>query len=213
MRGNTAISRGCRYVAGYAYWQLEMAAEQNLTDVGLMERCRDSDAGAFDVLYGRHKGSLFRYILRQCGSRSVAEELFQEVWMNLVRARQGYTVQARFTTYLYRLAHNRLIDHYRSQAGGAPVSFEDDDCPALESVAGSRRDDPALNADHRQQAQRLLQLIDALPEAQREAFVLQQESDMSIEEIAQATGVSRETAKSRLRYAIAKLREGMQEFQ
>ena len=178
----------------------------------LIERYRDGDASAFDVLYGRHKGNLFRYILRQCGSRSVAEELFQEVWMNLTRARQGYTVQAKFTTYLYRLAHNRLIDHYRSQAGGVPVSFEDDDCPALESIAGGRRDDPALSTDHRQQAQRLLQLIDALPEAQRGAFLLQQESDMSIEEIAQAAGVSRETAKSRLRYAIAKLRAGMHEF-
>jgi RNA polymerase sigma-70 factor (ECF subfamily) len=189
-----------------------MAVEQNLSDEELMERYRDGDAGAFDVLYARHKGGLFRYLLRQCGNRSVVEELFQEVWMNLIRARRTYTVQARFTTYLYRLAHNRLIDHYRSQAGGVPASFDDENGPVLDGIAGSRGDDPALNADVRQQAQRLLQLIEALPEAQREAFLLQQESDMSIEEIARATGVSRETAKSRLRYATAKLRAGMQEF-
>ncbi len=189
-----------------------MDTEQHLSDEDLMERYRDGDAGAFDALYGRHKGGLFRYMLRQCGNRSVAEELFQEVWMSLTRARQGYTVQAKFTTYLYRLAHNRLIDHYRSHAGGVPVSFENDDVPALEAIASDGRDDPALIADHRQQAQRLLQLIDALPAAQREAFLLQQESNMSIEEIAQAAGVSRETAKSRLRYAIAKLRAGMLEF-
>ncbi len=190
-----------------------MATAQNSSDEELMERYRDGDAGAFDLLYGRHKGGLFRYMLRQCGSRSIAEELFQEVWMNLTRARRTYTVQAKFTTYLYRLAHNRLIDHYRAQAGGVPVSFDEDDGPALDSIAGGRREDPALRADHRQQAGRLLQLIDALPEAQREAFLLQQESDMSVEEIAKTTGVSRETAKSRLRYAFAKLREGMQEFQ
>ena len=178
-----------------------------------MERYRDGDAGAFDALYGRHKGGLFRYMLRQCGNRSIAEELFQEVWMNLTRARQTYTVQAKFTTYLYRLAHNRLIDHYRSQAGGVPVSFEDEDGPALDDIAASRSDDPALSADHRQQAERLLRLIDALPAAQREAFLLQQESDMSVDDIARATGVSRETAKSRLRYAIGKLRDGMREFQ
>jgi RNA polymerase sigma-70 factor (ECF subfamily) len=189
-----------------------MATEQHLSDEDLMERYRDGDAGAFDTLYGRHKGGLFRYMLRQCANRGVAEELFQEVWMNLTRARQGYAVQAKFTTYLYRLAHNRLIDYYRTRAGGVPVSFEDDDCPALEGIASARGDDPALRADQRQQAQRLLQLIDALPAAQREAFLLQQESDMSIEEIAQAAGVSRETDKSRLRYAIAKLRAGMQEF-
>lgn len=93
------------------------------------------------------------------------------------------------------------------------MSFDDDDGPALDNIAASRSDDPALSADHRQQAARLLQLIDALPEAQREAFLLQQESDMSVEDIARATGVSRETAKSRLRYAIAKLRVGMREFQ
>jgi len=177
-----------------------------------MERYRDGDAGAFDVLYGRHKGGLFRYVLRQCGSRGVAEELFQEVWMNLIRARAAYTVQARFTTYLYRLAHNRLIDHYRAQAGGVPVSFDDEDGPALDNIEAGRSDDPAVNADVRQQAQRLLRLIAALPAAQREAFLLQQESDMSVEEIAQTTGVSRETAKSRLRYAIARLRAGMDEL-
>ena len=175
-----------------------------------MERYRDGETGAFDVVYGRHRGGVFRYMLRQCGNRDVAEELFQEVWMNLIRARESYVVQAKFSTYLYRLAHNRLIDHYRSQAGGVPASFDDDNGPALETIAGRRGDDPAVAADGRQQAQRLLRLVDELPEAQREAFLLQQESGMSVEEIAQATGVNRETAKSRLRYAIAKLRQGMQ---
>jgi RNA polymerase sigma-70 factor (ECF subfamily) len=186
------------------------ATQRDRSDEELMECYRDGDGGAFDVLYGRHKGGVFRYMLRQCGNRGVAEELFQEVWMNLIRARSSYTVQAKFSTYLYRLAHNRLIDYYRSQAGGVPVSFEDDNAVALESIAGARGNDPAVDADARQQARRLLQLITELPEAQREAFLLQQESDMSVEEIAQATGVNRETAKSRLRYAIARLRQGMQ---
>ena len=189
-----------------------MAADENSSDEELMERYRDGDAGAFDLLYGRHRAGVFRYMLRQCGNRSVAEELYQEVWMNLIRARATYAVAAKFTTYLYRLAHNRLIDHYRSQAGRVPLSFEDDDGPAMNEISDGGRTDPALGADQRQQAGRLLQLIDELPEAQREAFLLQQESDMSVEEIAQATGVSRETAKSRLRYALAKLRAGMREF-
>ncbi len=186
------------------------ATQRDRSDEELMESYRDGDGGAFDVLYGRHKGGVFRYMVRQCGNREVAEELFQEVWMNLIRARSSYTVQAKFSTYLYRLAHNRLIDYYRSQAGGVPASFDDDNAVALESIAGARGNDPAVDADARQQARRLLQLITELPEAQREAFLLQQESDMSVEEIAQATGVNRETAKSRLRYAIARLRQGMQ---
>ena len=186
------------------------AEDTAVGDEQLMERYRDGDAGAFDLLYGRHKGGLFRYMLRQCGNRGVAEELFQDVWMNLIRARASYTVRAKFTTYLYRLAHNRLIDHYRAQAGGVPISFDDEDGPSLDVVAPGAGQDPAVTADARQQAQRLLQLIGDLPEAQRETFLLQQETEMSVEEIAQATGVSRETAKSRLRYAIAKLRAGMQ---
>ena len=79
---------------------------------------RDGDAGAFDALYARHKGGLYRYLLRQCREPAAAEELFQDVWMNLIRARARYTVQAKFTTYLYRLAHNRLIDHYRKHEPG-----------------------------------------------------------------------------------------------
>lgn len=201
---------GCPTAAGCAYWQPEMPQTENTSDEELMERYRDGDAGAFDTLYGRHKGGVFRYLARQCGNHGIAEELFQDVWMNLIRARAAYTVQAKFTTYLYRLAHNRLIDHYRAHAANVAASFDDADGPSLDSLEAARNDDPAVNAEVRQQARHILQLIENLPAAQREAFLLQQESDMSVEEIAQATGVSRETAKSRLRYAIAKLREGVE---
>jgi RNA polymerase sigma-70 factor, ECF subfamily len=190
-----------------------MPPNSNKSDEELMERYRDGEAGAFDVLYTRHKGGVFRYLARQCGNPGVAEELFQDVWMNLIRARLTYTVQAKFTTYLYRVAHNRLIDHYRSQAGGALASFDAEDGPLLDDLPAARGDDPAISADVKQQARRLLELIDGLPAAQREAFLLQQESDMSIEDIAETTGVSRETAKSRLRYAVVKLREGMQQLE
>jgi RNA polymerase sigma-70 factor (ECF subfamily) len=188
-----------------------MPADSPASDEELMERYRDGDAGAFDLLYGRHKGGVYRFMLRQCGERAVAEELFQDVWMNLIRARAGYTVKAKFTTYIYKLAHNRLIDHYRTRAGGVPVSFDAEGTQAVDNIAGARGDDPAISVDIRQQASRLLQLIEELPEAQREAFLLQQESDMSVEDIAQSTGVNRETAKSRLRYALARLRTGMKE--
>ena len=188
-----------------------MPADGIASDEDLMERYRDGDAGAFDLLYARHKGAVYRYMLRQCGDRGVAEELYQDVWMNLIRARANYAVTAKFTTWLYRLAHNRLIDHYRSRAGGVPVSYDADDGPVLDDVAAPAGADPAAIVDLRQQAGRLLQLIGELPESQREAFLLQQESDMSVEDIAQATGVSRETAKSRLRYALARLRAGMRE--
>jgi RNA polymerase sigma factor (sigma-70 family) len=179
------------------------------SDEELMLGYRDGDAAAFDVLYTRHKGGLYRYLHRQCRDAAAAEELFQDVWMNLIRARTGYTVQAKFTTYLYRLAHNRLIDHYRKASHAAVSSFEDAGGDALEELADDHSPPPDAALDSRQQAQRLLDLLAALPEVQREAFLLQQEGGMSVEEIAQATGVTHETAKSRLRYAMAKLRRGM----
>jgi RNA polymerase sigma-70 factor (ECF subfamily) len=188
-----------------------MAWSADSSDEDLMLGYRDGDAGAFDALYARHKGGVYRYFLRQCRDAAAAEELFQDVWMNLVRARKGYTVQAKFTTYLYRLAHNRLVDHYRKQAHPAALSYDDPDDDPLEALPDEREQPVDDALDLKRRAGRLLALIDALPEAQREAFLLQQEGGMSVEAIAQATGVSRETAKSRLRYAMAKLRQGMRE--
>lgn len=169
------------------------------------------DAGAFDELYRRHKGGVYRYLLRQCRDRAVADELFQDVWMNLIRAREGYTVQAKFTTYIYKLAHNRLIDHYRKHGQAALVSLDatDEDNPPVAEPLAAPRDEPERHLDIKQQAARLLQLLGALPLPQREAFVMQYEGGMSVEEIAEATGVTRETAKSRLRYALAKIRQGL----
>ena len=170
---------------------------------------RDGDAGAFDELYRRHKGPLYRYLLRQCRDAAVAEDLFQDIWANVVRARGNYAVAARFATYLYCLAHNRLIDHYRRRAPAALVSFDDEDA-AVPDLHAAPQEQPETFYDVKQKAARLLALLDALPEAQRESFVLQHEAGMSIEEIAAVTGVNAETAKSRLRYAMTKLRSGMQ---
>jgi RNA polymerase sigma factor (sigma-70 family) len=182
------------------------------SDEELMLLYRDGEAGAFDVLYARHRGGLYRYLRRQCRDAAVADELFQDVWMNLIRARAAYTVRARFTTYLYRLAHNRLVDHYRKNARAVMSSLEQEDGEALEEIADEREPPPGAVLDARRQAQHLLTLISGLPEAQRAAFLMQQEGGMSVEEIAQASGVTRETAKSRLRYALAKLRRGMREW-
>ena len=183
------------------------------TDEELMLRYRDGDARAFEVLYVRHKGPVYRYILRQCGVAATAEELFQDVWMNLIKARERYEVHAKFTTWLYTLAHNRVVDYYRRQAAGLPISYDDDpdDEPLIEKVPDSEQKQPDNEFERRRQAQQLLELLKQLPEAQREAFLLREESGLSLEEIAEVTGVNAETAKSRLRYALAKLRQGMKE--
>jgi RNA polymerase sigma-70 factor (ECF subfamily) len=185
-----------------------MPRDQRASDEDLMLSYRDGNAAAFDELYHRHKGPLYRYMLRQCRDAAAAEDLFQDIWANLVRARRTYTVTARFSTYLYRLAHNRVIDHYRRRVPAALVSFDDEDA-TLPELAAPVHELPDTRYDVKQQAARLLELLGTLPEAQRETFVLQHEAGMSIEEIAEVTGVEHETAKSRLRYAMAKLRAGM----
>jgi len=183
------------------------------TDEELMLRYRDGDARAFELLYARHKGPVYRYLQRQCGIAAQVEELFQEVWMNLIKARGRYEPRARFTTWLYTLAHNRLVDHYRRQSAGLPMSYDDDpdDAPLVEKVADSELKQPDNEFERRRQAQQLLSLLAKLPEAQRETFLLREEGGLSLEEIASATGVTMETAKSRLRYALSKLRHGMKE--
>lgn len=164
---------------------------------------RQGDAGAFETLYARHKGPLYRYVLRAVKERALAEELYQEIWMRVIEARARYAVQARFTTWLYTIAHNRLADHWRKRGLKLVDAAEADDPPA------PRAFEPEARAEGRQDLQRLRAALAALPAAQREAFLLHEEGGMTVGEIAAATGATEEAAKSRLRYALAKLREAL----
>jgi RNA polymerase sigma-70 factor (ECF subfamily) len=172
-------------------------------DEELMLAYAHGDAGAFDTLYKRHRGPLYRFVLRSLKQRSTAEELFQEVWIRVVEARSRYAPQARFTTWLYTIAHNLLVDHWRRK-GLALVSLDTEDVP-VESQ------NPARQVEARQSLARFLQALEALPAAQREAFLLHEEAGLSVAEIAAATGSNEEAAKSRLRYAMAKLKAAIDE--
>src|SRR5260221_6228307 len=134
------------------------------SDEALMLRYCEGDADAFAVLYGRHKGSLYRYFLRQCDGAAVAEELFQDVWFNLIRARTQYTVQAKFSTYLYRLAHNRLVDYYRRQSAALVTAWNDGAGPPIEDAPSANEKEPEQQMQIRSQVTRLLNLLQALPE-------------------------------------------------
>lgn len=181
------------------------------SDEELMLRYGGGDAAAFDVLYARHRGGVFRYLLRQCGSRAAAEELVQDIWLSLIQARGRYRVEAKFTTWLYTLAHNRLVDHFRRHNGPQLVSIDEDgDDDPIELPAHATAQ-PERQAQAREQASALLRLVEALPAAQREAFLLYEEGGLSLEQIAEVTGAGRETVKSRLRYALDKLRDGMKD--
>ena len=179
------------------------------SDEALMMKYRHGDAAAFDTLYARHRAGLFRFIVRQCKARSHGEEIFQDVWMKLIEARGRYQVDAKFRTDLYTLARNRLIDYYRRAGRADLVLVEAVDTDNLPETVASRVDEPQVRHEAKMQGAAILTLLQELPTAQREAFLLYEESGLSVEEIAVATGTTFEAAKSRLRYAVAKLREGL----
>jgi len=162
---------------------------------------RDGNAAAFDTLYERHRGPLFRYVLRGVKLRAVAEELYQEIWIRVIEARRRYSPTARFTTWLYTIAHNRLVDHWR-RGGLSLVSLDDHDAP-------SSMPDPAHHAEAREALARFAGALERLPPAQREVFLLHEEAGLTVPEIAVATGSNEEAAKSRLRYAMAKLKAAL----
>jgi RNA polymerase sigma-70 factor (ECF subfamily) len=164
---------------------------------------RGGDAGAFETLYRRHRGALYRFVLRALKQRAPAEELFQEVWIRVIEARSRYAPQARFTTWLYTIAHNLLVDHWRRK-GLTLVQLD-------EEVAVAAPDNPARQAEARQSLERLMHALEALPAAQREAFLLHEEAGLSVAEIASVTGAGEEAAKSRLRYAMAKLKAAVED--
>ena len=93
--------------------RLALVTAESVSDEQLMLRYRDGNAAAFEQLYGRHRGGVFRYVLRQVGLRSAAEEVFQEIWLNIISSRARYRVEARFATFLYHVARNCVIDHFR----------------------------------------------------------------------------------------------------
>jgi RNA polymerase sigma factor (sigma-70 family) len=162
---------------------------------------RDGNAGAFETLYTRHRGRLYRFVLRSVKASGTAEELFQEVWIRVIEASSRYTPQAKFTTWLYTIAHNLLTDHWRKKGLTLVELDEDTHAPAP--------DDPARSAEARQALTRFAAALEALPELQRQAFLLYEEGGLSVAEIAAATGANEETAKSRLRYAMSKLKSAV----
>jgi RNA polymerase sigma-70 factor (ECF subfamily) len=167
-------------------------------DEELMLAYGAGDAAAFETLYKRHRGGLYRFVLRAIKHRSAAEELFQEVWIRVIEARSRYAPQARFTTWLYTIAHNLLVDHWRRK-GLSLVQLDEEQLAAAP-------DNPARQAEAREALTRFLHALDALPAAQREAFLLHEEGGLTLAEIAAVTGAGEEAAKSRLRYAMAKLK-------
>ncbi len=168
------------------------------------------DAAAFSELYARHKAPLYRYFKRH-GVTEQADELFQETWARVIKARERYEAKAKFTTWLYHIAHNLLMDYGRKKVRTPQLVAVNNDEEPVSLTTGEPTQDQLADAASLQQ--RLLTAIENLPEDQRSAFLLKEEGGLSLIEIGDVLGVGRETVKSRLRYATQKLRAALAEEQ
>jgi len=194
------------------------AAPASDADESLMLRYAAGDMAAFDTLYGRHEMGVWRFVLRSVRDPALADDLLQDVWFAVVRHAASYQPTARFKTWLFTMAHNRVVDHFRavrtlvSLDGDADAEAEGGTGAFGASLAADSGFGPVRQLESREQAVALIEAVKQLPPEQREAFLLQAEAGMAVEEIAHTTGVSFETAKSRLRYARNFLRRRLQEF-
>jgi len=186
--------------------------EAGETDEALMGRYARGDAAAFELLYRRHELRVWRYLERGVRNKATAEELMQEVWFAVARDALRYEPTARFTTWLFTIAHNRMIDSFR--AGRPQVSLDAVGYEAeavIQQLTAAPGASPLAGAMAAEQSAAILRAVERLPGEQREAFLLQIEGEFDVEEIAAITGSSFETTKSRLRYARTKLRELLKE--
>jgi RNA polymerase sigma-70 factor (ECF subfamily) len=184
---------------------------EELDDTELMLRYRDGEVRAFECLYQRHKTMLYRYLQRMCKHPDTANDVFQEVWSKIISQRDRYEVRAQFKTFLYSVARNAALDAMRRNASAHINDWSDIDKHANQLIDGQQQPDAHVAGQQLQHA--VKQELERLPAVQREVFMLFEDAELDLHEIASITGVNMETAKSRLRYAVNKLRSALQQHQ
>ena len=202
------------------------AIPDQATDEGLMLRYQRGDRQAFTVLVRRHQSALFNFAVRQIGAPQIAEEVVQDAFVRVVQNAADFKHEARFTTWIYTIVRNLCIDHLRKRAlrrhpsldepagrkaGGGEGDAEDG--PSL----GERTQDPRASVERdatgRELATKIASAVEALPDEQREVFLLREGSNLPFKEIADITGVPENTVKSRMRYALERLQQALSEYE
>lgn len=175
------------------------------SDEQLMLAYRHGNAAAFDALYARHRSRVFGFLLRHSRrDRAEVEEVFQDSWLKVIRRRDSYDPAKPFLPWLFAIVRNCMVDRWRHL--GAVSSLHVSDDIAMQGASSNGLARPERRADSDGIRQRWEAALAILPVEQREALLLQLETGMTLEEIAAVTGTGRETVKSRLRYAMNKMR-------
>jgi RNA polymerase sigma-70 factor (ECF subfamily) len=181
------------------------------TDISLMQQYADGDLRAFETLYNMHKAGLYRYFMRHIPEPSLAEDLYQEIWNKVILQAKNYKASAKFTTWLYTLAHNKLVDHVRHLSVVNKVvlrSFDEEVDESSEVFKQSQMyNEPENEFTNLRVTESLKHCIAQLPQAQKDSFLLKEEAGLSVKDIATVLNTSFEASKSRLRYAYENLRQ------
>lgn len=185
---------------------------RDLPDEDLMLAYAAGDAAAFDALYARHEVALYRFVRRLLGASlaAQADEVFQDTWLRIVAARASFRPQgAAWRTWAFTIAHNAAMDRLRVSGREVGPEHEEDGEDPLDWLMASLGRTAPSSEDHafwRAAGTQLLHCLEALPHEQRAAFLLHHEDGASVEDLARRLALPFETAKSRLRYALKKLR-------
>ena len=202
MEGLTA-SEPTRFAGAKRARKVDVVSDDD--DAQLMLAYARGEMHAFEMLYSRHRGALYRYLVRQARDTETASDLFQEVWSRVIVNRARYEPRAKFRTFLFTLAHNCFIDHCR-RVKARPMAMGVDDADAADLLPADAEALPEMEIERDENSRRYRAALATLPAEQRDVYLLHEESELSLEEIARVTGVGAETAKSRLRYAVGKLK-------
>lgn len=188
-------------------------------DEALMLRYQQGDRAAFAQLARRHQTALYNFALRQVRAPQAAEDIVQEAFVRVVHKAAEFKYEARFTTWLYTIARNLCIDHLRKGALRRHPSLdeartgEDGDGPTLGEQTADPRASVEREATGTELKERIARAVDALPDDQREVFLMRELANLPFKEIAAITGVPENTVKSRMRYALERLQEALAEYE
>jgi RNA polymerase sigma-70 factor (ECF subfamily) len=192
----------------------------DIQDLTLLDRFSAGDAEAFAQLLRRYERPIYNFLLRSVRDRSAAEDLSQEVFMRVITGAEGFNRQSKFSTWLYTIARHACIDHSRKMKHRRHASLdgqgpETDDGPGSRLVDRIANNAPSVerSADSEQMRERIARAVEALPEEQREVFLMRQVENLPFAEIALICGVPENTVKSRMRYALERLQDTLGDYQ
>lgn len=186
-----------------------MNTTTQMSDSALVSLYIQGNESAFEQLVNRHKNKVYTTILLIVKDSYTAEDLMQDAFIKAIHTMKGgrYNEEGKFSSWICRIAHNLAIDHFRKEKRSPVITLEDGS-NVFNTMSFSEDSAESLQIKEDTHA-RLRELIQTLPQSQREVLMMRHYADMSFQEIADATGVSINTALGRMRYALINLRKKM----